>query len=100
MARAKKNAAELEALAMLTRNYDISSDVALYLVKQVARNYQIIADADKDIAAVGLIARGGKNGAPYQNPSVAIRHKTSELIERQMVRLEQFKKAAGADELE
>lgn len=84
---------------MLQSEYDLSSQVAQDLARVIADNYQLRADADAEIASMGLICRGGKNGAPYANPAVSIRTKVSELIERQLVRLEKFKRQVTVEPL-
>jgi hypothetical protein len=91
MAARKSRKAFKAALAMLGAEYDLSTQVANDLAKTIATNYQLRADADEQIESMGLICRAGKNGAPYQNPAVSIRVKISELIERQLARLEKYR---------
>jgi hypothetical protein len=87
------------ALAMLHSEYDLTSQVATDLARTIADNYQLRADADEQIESMGLICRGGRNGAPYQNPAVSIRVKLSELIERQLARMDRYKRQITVEPL-
>lgn len=84
---------------MLAREYDLSSEIAQDLARVIAVNYQLRHDADAEIRKMGLLCRAGTNGAPYANPAVSIRNKLSELIERQLDRLEKYKRQVTLEPL-
>lgn len=83
----------------MRKAYDLSKPRAIWIAKQIVKQIDIIAAADAFIADEGLIARGGKNGAPYANPVIAVRSKSVEQMMALTKELQAYVKVEDDDDL-